>query len=107
MKGCNTNPANQNAVGQQAKANFDAFVQKINAWKMKMNKINILVYSCCVSVLVSSSQSSIHLLLLQNNQMEQLLLLIQLVQNTIVNDPKSHNKKHSTCNVHKHQASKW
>ena len=31
VKGCNTNPANQNAVGQQAKANFNAFVQKINA----------------------------------------------------------------------------
>ena len=46
VKGCNTNPVNQSAVGQQAKVNFDAFVQKINAWKMKMNKINIPVYSC-------------------------------------------------------------
>ena len=87
VKGCNTNPANQSAVGQQAKVNFDAFVQKINAWKMKMNKINIPVYSCCVSALVSSSQSSIQSAFVAKQSNGATALADSACSNTIVNDP--------------------
>ena len=86
MKDCNTNPANQSAVGQQAKVNFDTFVQKINAWKMKMNKINISVYFCCVSALVSSSQSLIQSAFVAKQSNEATALTDSACSNTIVND---------------------
>ena len=86
VKGCNTNPANQSAVGQQAKVNFDAFVQKINAWKMKMNKINIPIYSCCVSALVFSSQSSIQSAFVAKQSNGATALADSACSNTIVND---------------------
>ena len=87
VKGCNTNPVNQSAVGQQAKVNFDTFVQKINAWKMKMNKINIPVYSCCVSALVSSSQSLIQSAFVAKQSNGATALADSACSNTIVNDP--------------------
>ena len=87
VKGCNTNPANQNAVGQQAKANFNAFVQKINAWKMKMNKINILVYSCCIFAFVFSSQSLIQSAFVAKQSNGATALADSACSNTIVNDP--------------------
>ena len=87
VKGCNTNPVNQNAVGQQAKVNFNAFVQKINAWKMKMNKINILIYFCCISALVSSSQSSIQSAFVAKQSNGATALADSACSNTIVNDP--------------------
>ena len=87
MKGCNTNPANQNAVGQQAKANFNAFVQKINAWKMKMNKINILVYSCCIFAFVFSSQSLTQSAFVAKQSNGATAFADSACSNTIVNDP--------------------
>ena len=87
VKGYNINPANQNAVGQQVKVNFDAFVQKINAWKIKINKNNIFVYSCCVSVLVSSSQSLIQSAFVAKQSNEATALADSAYSNTIVNDP--------------------
>ena len=74
-------------TGQQAKANFNAFVQKINAWKMKMNKINIPVYSCCVSALISSSQSSIQFAFVAKQSNGATALADSACSNTIVNDP--------------------
>ena len=67
--------------------NFDTFVQKINAWKMKMNKINISVYSCCVSALVSSSQSLIQSTFIAKQSNEATALADSACSNTIVNDP--------------------
>ena len=87
MKGCNTNPVNQSVVEQQAKVNFDAFVQKINAWKMKMNKINIFVYSYCISTLISSSQSLIQFAFVAKQSNEATALADSVCSNTIVNDP--------------------
>ena len=67
--------------------NFNAFVQKINTWKMKMNKINIPVYFYCISALVSSSQSSIQFAFVAKQSNGATALADSACSNTIVNDP--------------------
>ena len=52
-----------------------------------MNKINILVYSCCVSALVSSSQSSIQSAFVAKQSNGATALADSACSNTIVNDP--------------------
>ena len=52
-----------------------------------MNKINILVYSCCVSALVSSSQSLIQFAFVAKQSNGATALADSACSNTIVNDP--------------------
>ena len=52
-----------------------------------MNKINIFVYFCCISALISSSQSLIQSAFVAKQSNRATALADSVCSNTIVNDP--------------------